>query len=135
MSPQPLALVRIPPPVRLAVREFRADELTGGRAVLHRIHRNPDARARRERRWTPARARQRVRTAALDAPFLALVAVLDVELNPDVRVLPLELFHRPGDLLDPRAVEHRRRVMRGQRSGREQDDRSEEHTSELQSRL
>src|SRR5512138_1768859 len=80
----------VPAPDRVAVREFRPDERTGGRAVLHRVEPDRDFIAGLERRAAPALARQRIGTAALETPLLADPVLLRDDLDPDVRVRPLQ---------------------------------------------
>src|SRR6185369_15921710 len=62
--------------------ELRADELTGRGAVLHRVHADGDRIAELECVRAPAVSRQRVRTAAFDAPLGLLALVVDDHLNP-----------------------------------------------------
>src|SRR5207253_71691 len=116
-------LFAIPVAERFPIRELRGDELPAGRAVLHRIDLEADACAWRERRRAPPRAGERVRAAAFDAPFLFHAAVLNFDLNPDMRVLPLELFDGAGNLFYLRRIEHRRRVMRRHDGGRGDEEK------------
>src|SRR4029450_152502 len=106
------AFSTIPIPDRRSVRKLRADELAAGRTVLHRIHADRDSIARLKCGRTPTLTRERIRTSTFDAPlFLDAVAVLHVDLNPDVRVLPLELLNRSREFLDLLIVEHGGRMM------------------------
>src|SRR5690349_6410253 len=82
--------------------ELGADELTGSRAVLHRAQSHGNDVTGLEGRAAPALARQRVRAAALEAPFGRLIP--DHDLQPDMRIRPLQRLDRAAELDDFRVV-------------------------------
>src|SRR4051812_26453449 len=78
------------------VRQCDVARVGGRRAVLRAIAVDDDRRADRQVVLVPAAAQQRVRRAAFDGPVGHLAAlVLDVDVDPRVRVDPFGLGHRP----------------------------------------